>query len=221
MSDAKVRSHEHDHVRLLEIVVRIRRSIEAERLFVRGGRGGHALPRVAVAVQHAHAELGQAAEEGHFLGGDLAGAEKGHGVWPVLLLNGLHSRRKRPQCYVPIDRAKLAVLTEQWRGGAVVGLQDLQRLPALGAGHAEIHRILRFRTEAHRLAVAKMDLQPAAGRAKAADHRRYGVGGLARRDFPQTETARIEHQIAGQLAVACVEQVFEALSVETFVSEIC
>ena len=75
---------EHDDVRLLEVVVGVRRRVEAERLLVGDDRRGHALARVAVAVHHPHAELGQRAEQRHLLGGDLAGAQEGDRLGPVL-----------------------------------------------------------------------------------------------------------------------------------------
>jgi hypothetical protein len=62
VGDAKVRPHEHDDVRLLEVGVGVGRGVEAERPLVGDDRRGHALPRVAVAVDEAHAELGQRPE---------------------------------------------------------------------------------------------------------------------------------------------------------------
>ena len=47
----------NDHIRLFEIVVRIRRRIEPKGLFVRDGRARHALTGVAITVQHAHTEF--------------------------------------------------------------------------------------------------------------------------------------------------------------------
>ncbi len=210
MRDAQVGPYEDDHIGLFQVFVGIRRGVKTEGLFVRGHGGGHALPRVAVAVPHAHAELGQSAKESHFLGGDLARAEKGDRVRPVFLLDCLGPGAKRPQGRVPIDRPQLAVRAEQRRGGAVVGLQDSQRLPALGTSHAKIHGIVRLRSEVHCLAVAEMDFQSATGRTEAADHRGHGIGGLLRGDFSQTETARIEQQVARQVPVAGVEKVLEA-----------
>ena len=67
---------EHEHVGLLEVGVGVRRRVEAERLLVGDDRGGHALARVAVAVHHAHAELGERAEQRQLLGRHLAGAEE-------------------------------------------------------------------------------------------------------------------------------------------------
>ena len=72
MGDAQVRADQDDAVGLLEVLVGVRRGVEAERLLVGDDRRGHALPRVAVAVDHAHAELRQGPEQGHLLGGDLA-----------------------------------------------------------------------------------------------------------------------------------------------------
>jgi hypothetical protein len=89
--NAWVGANEKDDVRLFEILVRIRRSIEAERLFVGHDRRGHALAGVAIAVQQLHAKLAQGAEQGHFFHGNLARAEKGDGGLAVLLLDALHA----------------------------------------------------------------------------------------------------------------------------------
>src|SRR5689334_18124916 len=77
VSSAEVRADQHDYVRLFEILVRERRRVEAEGLFVGGGGRGHALARVAVAMDDAYAEFGEAAEEGHFFGNDLTSANVG------------------------------------------------------------------------------------------------------------------------------------------------
>ena len=55
--NAEVGSDQHDHVGFFEIGVGIGRGVEAERLFVGGDGGGHALAGIAVAMDHPHAEL--------------------------------------------------------------------------------------------------------------------------------------------------------------------
>ena len=64
MGDAEVAPTSTMHVGLLEVGVGVGRGVEAERLLVGDDGGGHALPRVAVAVDHAHAELGERARAG-------------------------------------------------------------------------------------------------------------------------------------------------------------
>ncbi len=52
---------------------------------IRGGGGGHALPGVAVAVDHAHSELAEGPEEGHLLLRDLPRAQEGRRLATVLV----------------------------------------------------------------------------------------------------------------------------------------
>ena len=145
--------------------VGVRRRVEAERLLVGDDRGGHALPRVAVAVDHAHAELGQRAQQRHLLGGDLAGAEKRDRLRAVLGLNLLHPSDERLHGGVPIDRLPRAPrVSQQRRGRAVFGREDRERLPALGAGHAEVDGIIGRRRQTDRLAVAQVHVEATAGR---------------------------------------------------------
>ena len=59
MGDAEVGPDEHDDIGFFKVLVGVRRRVEAEGLLVGDDGCGHALTRVAVAVQHAHAELGQ------------------------------------------------------------------------------------------------------------------------------------------------------------------
>src|SRR4051794_8782204 len=87
MRDAKIRTDEDDHVGFLEIFVSERWRVEAEGLFVGRDGSGHALAGVTIAVDHAHAELGEGAEKGHFLGDHLAGADEGDGGRTVFVLD--------------------------------------------------------------------------------------------------------------------------------------
>ena len=98
VGDAEVRADQHDDVGLLEVRVGVRRRVEAEGLLVGRDRGGHALAGVAVAVDHAHAELGQRAQQRHLLGDDLAGAQQGHDVGAVLVLDRLEARGPGCRC---------------------------------------------------------------------------------------------------------------------------
>ena len=104
VGNAEVRSDEHDHVRLLEVGVGVRRRVEAEGLLVGDDRRGHALAGVAVAVDHAHAELRKRAEHCHLLGRDLAGGDERHGLGPVTLLDGLEAFGQRGRSGGPVDR---------------------------------------------------------------------------------------------------------------------
>ena len=81
-------------------------------------------------------------------------------------------------------------VSQQRSRGPVVGLEHPQRLPALGASHAEIHGIVRIGREIDRLALLQMDLQAAAGGAEAADHRGHGIGRLPGGNLSQAEPAR-------------------------------
>ena len=212
MGDAQIGPTRHDNIRFLKIFVGKRRRVEAKGLLVSGRRRWPCT--AACCRRHAACpcRIWPGAEQRHFFGGNLAGAEKGNRVRPVFLLDGLDPVAKHPQGRIPIDRLPLPgrFSRSKRRRGAVVGLQDSQRLPALGTSHAKIHGIVRLRTEVHRLAFAEMDFQAATRRTEAADHRRDGIRGLLRGDFSQTETARIEQQIASQMTVAGMEQVFEA-----------
>ena len=78
MRDADVGSDEDHAVGLFKILIRVRRSIEAERLLVRDDRRRHALPRVAVAVKDSHPELGERTEQRHLFRRDLPRPEPSH-----------------------------------------------------------------------------------------------------------------------------------------------
>ncbi len=77
VGDAWVGADQEDAVGFLQVLVGVRRRIKPEALLVGDDGRGHALPRVPVAVDHAHPELRERAEQGHLLGGDLPGAEEG------------------------------------------------------------------------------------------------------------------------------------------------
>ena len=95
MGDAQVAAHEHDHVRLFKVGIGVGRGIESEGLFVSDDGGGHALPGVAVAVQHAHAEFGQRPKKRHFFRRDLPGAEEGDRFLAMLGLDLLEAIDER------------------------------------------------------------------------------------------------------------------------------
>ena len=113
----KIAADEHDDVRLFEIGVGVRRRVEAERLLVRDDGRGHALPRVAVAVQHAHAELGECAEQSHFLGDDLAGAQERRPNAGRALLGSPSCDRRT--CAVPCPSSTGCNLPAEFRNSGV------------------------------------------------------------------------------------------------------
>ena len=101
MRDAEIAAHQHDHVGLFEVGIGIGRRVESERLLIGHDGRRHALPRVAVAVHHSHAELGQCAEQRHFFGDNLTRAQKGDRFRPVGLLNRLHALGERARALGP------------------------------------------------------------------------------------------------------------------------
>ena len=66
------------------------------------------MARVAVAVDAAHAEFVEAAEQGHFFGADLAGAEERDAFRAVARWMALKRAQNSRRARVPIDGAKLA-----------------------------------------------------------------------------------------------------------------
>ncbi len=103
VGNAKVRADEDDDVGLLEVLVGVGRGVEAERLFVGDGGRGHALAGVAVAVDDAHAEFGEATEVGHLFAGDLTRAEKGDRLGAVLALDRLEVDAEGLHRFCPVD----------------------------------------------------------------------------------------------------------------------
>jgi hypothetical protein len=125
MGDAQIRSHKHDHIRIFEVLVRVGRRIEADGLLVSGDRCGHALSRVTVAVHDAHAELGEAPQEGHFFGRHLASTEKRNRSRAVFALDGLKSLAKQAHRWIPCDgHEPSAGISHQWRCRAIGRLED-------------------------------------------------------------------------------------------------
>ena len=100
----------------------------------------------------------------------------------VPVLDGLEPAHHGLQRHRPGDRLQLAAR----RCAAAArshgrGCQRRQRLPALGAGHAQVHRVVGGGRQVHRLAVLEVHVQPAAGRAEAADR---GGGTVGRQPLP-------------------------------------
>ena len=146
MRDRRVRSHEDEHVRLLEVAVGERRRVEAERLLVGNSGGRHALAGVAVAVPHAHAETGEGAQVGEFLAGDLSGAEESDGLGAVSPLQVFQAVDEDAERRIPVDRLQVAVFVPEKRSaGPGRRVQMAQQLEALGAGLAAVDRIVRGR----------------------------------------------------------------------------
>ncbi len=153
--DARIRTDQDNAVRFLEILIGVRRRVEAERLLVSHGRRRHALAGVAVAVNHPHAELGNRSQKRHLLGRDLTRAQKRDRVGAVLCLDGLEPCGHRRHRVVPTDRVGLAVRApQQWSRRAVGRIENGQGLPAFGAGHPTVHRVIGRRAQVDRLTVA-------------------------------------------------------------------
>ena len=121
MGDAKIRSDQDDDVGLLEVLIGVGRSIEAERLLIGDDRGSHTLSRIAVAVQHAHPEFGERPEVRHLFGRHLTGAEKCDGVFPVLCLQFLEAIAESFQGDVPADWFETTGRVAKQRRHASVG----------------------------------------------------------------------------------------------------
>ena len=144
--DAGVRTDEHQHVALLEVCVREGRGVEAEALLVGDHRRGHALARVPVPVSRSHPELREGAEVGHLLEGDLPRAQEGHGVGPVLGLEGFHAGAEDLRRLPPVDGTQHSGgVPKEWLRRAVRRSEGSERLPTLGARHAPVHRVRRRR----------------------------------------------------------------------------
>src|SRR5688572_18708539 len=94
VGDTQIRPDQNQNVRLFQVVVRVRRGVEAKCLFVRNDRRGHTLPRIAVTMEHTHSEFGKGAEQRHLLRGNLTRTEERDGVRAVLPLNGFDSLAK-------------------------------------------------------------------------------------------------------------------------------
>ena len=92
-------------------------------------------------------------------------------------------------------------------GGAIGGIEEIERLPTFRAGHAEVHRVAGLGAEVDRVAVfVEVELEVAAGRAVAADRGGGGVGFEARGDFSQAEVAGFLDQVGGQRAGGLLEE---------------
>ena len=211
VGDAGVGADEDEHVAFLKVRVGERWRIETEGLLVRDVRRRHALPRVAVEVGDPEAELRERAEQRHFLGHDLAGAEDGDGAAAVRGLDGFKFPAKGVYCFGPVDRPQHAGRIAQQRGRCAVGRGERrERFPALRAGHAEIHRVVGIGCQVDRLALrVEVDLQRAAGAAEATDR----LGGAGRRETrrhaAQAEIARVLHEFTRHRPGAGVQEVVE------------
>ena len=124
VGNAEVRAHQDDDVRLLEVPVGEWGRIESEGLLVRGHRGGHALPGVAVPVDHAHAELAQSTEQ----------ASSSVTIWPVPSQATASGARRSWMAFQRLTRTSIAAIqddrlelsptvTQKRHGGAIGGGQ--------------------------------------------------------------------------------------------------
>ena len=214
MGNARIRTDEDQRIALLEVSVSEWWSIEAEGLFVGDVRGGHALAGVAVAVQTTHAEFEQCSEEGHFLHGNLAGAEKRDRMRAVGSLDSLKLSGKGGECGGPVDRGKwCSARSAEERGGGAVGRSERrQSFPAFGTGHAEVDRVIGIGGEVDSLPLGiKVDAKRAAGAAKAADHVDRRGRSEAGREAPEAEpvVGGMLHELGRHWTAAGVEEIFE------------
>lgn len=108
MGDAQIGADEDDDLAFLEICVGGGWGIETEGLLVGGYGGAHALAGICIAVKEAHAELEEAAEEGHFLEGDLASGKKGNGFRTVLGADGFEALGEGGEGCGPIGRCEFS-----------------------------------------------------------------------------------------------------------------
>jgi hypothetical protein len=208
--NAQIGADEHDHVGFLEVAIGVGRRVEAERLLVRGRGGGHALPRVGVAVHHAHPELRERAEEEQVLGGDLSRAQERHRLAAVSPLHAAHARDELVGGAPPRHRPQRARRVAQERRRRAVGRGERsQCLPALRTCHAEIHWIVGGGREVHRAALAQVHGEPAPGGAEAADDVGGRVGREPRGHLAEPEAARGAHQLARERSVRRAQQTFE------------
>ena len=158
-------------------------------------------------MQRADAELPQRAQESHLLRANLSGAQEGDALRPVLVHERAELERENLQRFVPIgwfERAGLRI-AQQRRRRTVGRGERCERFPAFRAGHAEIHRIILRRGKIYCVAVLEMDVQPAASRAKAADHRGRRVRLEPRGHVAEAEVGRMLHEVRGEGAGALAQ----------------
>ena len=208
VSDAQIAADQHDDVGFLEVLIRVRRSVEAKRLLVRHDGSRHALPRVAVAVQDAHAEFGKSTEQCHLLRGHLPGAQKRHGLRPVLLLDRFEFLSERTQGEVPLDRLLLpGLILEQRHRRPIRRVQHGKSLPPLRTGHSQVDGIIRRRREADSLPIFEMNVEAAPRRAVPANRSRRRIRLERSRHLSEPEATGLAQQLASQRAGALVEEV--------------
>ena len=87
---------------MLKIVVAAGRAVGAEGALVAGYRRGHAQGGIAAVVFAADHSPGQLAQGVELLGEDLAGADYGHRIAAVLLLDALELSRCLVQRGIPV-----------------------------------------------------------------------------------------------------------------------
>src|SRR5258708_36883238 len=83
MGDAKIGANQNNDIRFFEVLVSVRRSIEAEGLFIGGNVPRHAFTGVAIPVKHAHPELCQCASDPHFFTNLFTNSDDNHHLLPL------------------------------------------------------------------------------------------------------------------------------------------
>ena len=190
-----IRADEDQRVAFLEIRIGERRRVEAERLFVGDVRGRHALPRIGVDVQHAHAELRERAEQRHLLHHDLPRArETTIADGPCSLLNALKFSVNAP-VRAPRKPARVRPVAASRSSGVVarsVAASGVSASQPFGHAMPRLTGYSGSAGEIDRFAGGiEMNLQRATGAAEAA-HRGGRRGGLeTRRQMTQAKLARV------------------------------
>jgi hypothetical protein len=106
---------------LLEVPVRVRGSVESERLLVGDDRCGHALARVAIAMEQPHSKLPERTKQRELLRGHLPCSKESHSVLAISSLNGFEATYESIDGRRPIDGHEPAFVVSQERGRPAIG----------------------------------------------------------------------------------------------------
>lgn len=142
-------------------------------------------------MEQPHAKFGQAAQVGHFFTHDLAGADEGGRLGAVGFQHGFHTVAKDLHGGFPVRRFAV----NQRGCGTVGGVQHSQGLPALGAGGAQVDRVVRVGGGVDGHTIAQVQFQPAACGAEAADGFGRAVGLQPARQLAEPKAGGIAHKV--------------------------
>ena len=168
-----VGANQQDDVGALEILVRPRRPIAAERPFVAGHGRRHAQRRVAIVVLRPQAQLRQLAERVELLGDELTSTNDADGVVAVTPLHVPKSLRHRLDGVGPANSVELRLprWPEHRMARASRGVNRLVLGQAFWTEHAGVDGMIRIAANAHRPSVFDADEHAAADRAVPAGRR--------------------------------------------------